>query len=229
MSIQNRQSEFLRWAMLAGLGAIVLFVAYGVWRIPDVGYLGPLAVGIIVMLYGLMGWFGPDFTQRRDPYVLQISLVAGLVAGAIFAVEILAEYVLLPQDNNPYGLVEYGLVLLIFLASSVWVAWRRNSFRKGLVTAIWVAMIAELIWYFVLILTFHIFLGSARQSQVFQADGDYLDFARSGVSNFRTFIFQDYLGAGFYHSLILPIAAAIMGTVGGLIGRLMSKVWHERG
>jgi hypothetical protein len=67
---------------------------------------------------------------------------------------------------------------------------------------------------------FFLFFGSPRAALVHQAEGDYLDFADSGLSDFNTFIIQDSLGAVFFHSLLLSLSALVFGVIGSLIARL---------
>ena len=63
--------------------------------------------------------------------------------------------------------------------------------------------------------------GTPRQAMVFRAEGNLDDFAHSGSANFEAWLRQDLLGAGFYHLLLGLIIAAILGGVGGLVGRLL--------
>ncbi len=85
------------------------------------------------------------------------------------------------------------------------------------------AMIATLTWVIVTLSVFHIFRGSSQQAQVFQARGNYADFAQRGITDFNVFIMEDFMGAVFFHSLLGPIVAAILGLFGGIVGKLISK------
>lgn len=225
----RERANWLRWGMLGGLAAIALLVGYGVWRFPTTlesasGYRGVAGVAIILVLYGLTAWFGPALTEDRDAYVLGAGIAAGLIVGAIFIVEILAEYVFLPQDNTPFGLLEYGAVLVVFGLVSGWTAWQRNSFKKGVATAVWSAMIGGVIWYTAVLLVFYLFLGSPQQTQVLRAEGDYDDILRSGMTDFGAFMVQDFMGAGFFHSLLLPTFAAIAGSLGAVAGKVAARI-----
>jgi hypothetical protein len=46
----------------------------------------------------------------------------------------------------------------------------------------------------------------------------------SGMSNFNTFVMEDFLGAGFFHLILGPLVAVILGTVAGLLGKTVSRL-----
>jgi hypothetical protein len=154
------------------------------------------------------------FTSPRTPVAAGYGAGFGLAAGAVYAVEIVLEYVLLPADNTPYGLVEFGAVFAVFAAAGATAAWRTQRFKSGLGAAVWTAMLSALIWYAVLIAVFLAFRHTARQDAVLLAEGDLEDFRRSGMGSLDAFIVQDFFGAGFYHLLLAPIIAVILGSVG---------------
>ena len=63
----------------------------------------------------------------------------------------------------------------------------------------------------------HCFFGTMRQHRVFLAEGNFDDFARSGMHDFNAFMMEDFLGAGFFHLLLGPLIAWILGLIGGLV------------
>ena len=65
---------------------------------------------------------------------------------------------------------------------------------------------------------FYAFRGTPQQALVFQAEGNLADFAQSGMQDLKVFIMEDFLGAVFYHSLLLPIVATLLSLVGSLLG-----------
>ena len=62
------------------------------------------------------------------------------------------------------------------------------------------------------------------QEVVFAAEGTFADFAASGMSDFSTFVMEDLLGAGFFHLLLAPFLAAILGTIGSVLGKGMIRL-----
>jgi hypothetical protein len=55
-------------------------------------------------------------------------------------------------------------------------------------TSVACVFIASLVWVIVVLVVFYAFHGSPRQDLVLRAEGDYGDFARSGMSNFDALI-----------------------------------------
>jgi hypothetical protein len=219
-----------RRAILLGVFAIALLLAHGLIRFPSVLTASPTGVrsligdGIILVIFAVAGWSGPLIANRIHPQILRRGNLFGLLAGGVFVVEILLEYWLLPADNTALGLVEYGLVLTLFLVAGLWVAYQTKSWRSGLLAAIWSAVVASLIWFLAVLFVFYLFNGAPQQAQVFRAEGNDVDFARSGLADLNAFMMEDFMGAGFYHSLLLPALAAILGSVSAVIGKAAARL-----
>jgi hypothetical protein len=222
------------------LGALVgaALVAYGLLRFPSTltaspgALLGPLGALTMLALYGVAGRFGPPWLARhRSPpersVILNTGLLGGSVAGLVFAAEILLEYVLLPADNSRMGAVEFGLVLLLLFATAFYTAWRTAGLRDGLLAALGAALVATLTWYIVVLAVFYAFNGTPQQVQVFQAEGNLIDFNRSGMTDFNAWAMQDFLGAGFFHLLLEPLLALILGLIGGGLGKALARAWQR--
>jgi len=67
------------------------------------------------------------------------------------------------------------------------------------------------------------FYGTARQERVFQAEGNFDDFRRSGMDDFRAFITEDFFGATFFHQILGPAVASLLGLIGAAIGKGLAK------
>ena len=200
------------------------FVLLGWALMPAINPLGVVAVGFVLAVYGLIGYFG---FPRIHPQILSLVGLFGLLAGAIFAGEILLEYVVLPKDNTNWGTIEFGGVFAVYFLSSLVTAYRYRSVRSGIVTAVANAMLSSVIWLIVVLLMFYLFRGTYRQERVFLAEGTYVDFANSEMSDFNTFVMEDFLGAGFYHLLLGPIIAAVLGMIGGITGKTLARFQHK--
>jgi len=207
--------------LLAGLGFLVYPGAQAEWRssLP-----GLIAVTIVLGLYAGLGGWGLARLERRDAWLLRLALACGLAAGAVYALEIVLEYVLLPSDNTPYGLVEFGLVFLAYLVAGLLAAVQTRRARNGPLAALGAAIVSTLLWYIVFLAVTYVMRGTAQQAAVFRAEGNLDDFARSGGTNFEAWLVQDNFGAGFYHLLLGPIIAALLGSLGGLIGKAL--IWR---
>jgi hypothetical protein len=219
-----------RWTILLGVFATGLLLAYGLLRFPSVLTASSTGIRslsgdcIILLIYAVVGWRGPFIANRIHPQILRAGNLFGLLAGGVFVAEILLEYWLLPADNSAMGLVEYGLVFVLFILAGLWVAYQTKSWRNGLLAAIWSAIVASVIWFLAVLLVFYLFNGTPEQIQVFRAEGNDVDFARSGLANLNAFLMEDFMGAGFYHSLLLPALAAILGSVSAVVGKTFARL-----
>lgn len=183
-------------------------------------WIGLAAVWTMLSTYAVAAIVFPPRAGAALPFAGPI----GLAAGAVYAAEIALEYALTPADNTPFGLAEFGTVFALFAIAGGLAARASRRFSVGLTAAIWTAMISALIWYAVLIAVFLIFRGSERQALVLAAEGDLEDFRRSGVASFDQFVVQDFFGAGFYHLLLAPLIAAVLGSLGAGLGLLAARL-----
>jgi hypothetical protein len=219
----TKKGSFLRTGLLAGLLIDAALVGYGKLVAPAISPISLAAPLVILLVYALLAVLVLPRLDRMHPRILKLALLFGLIAGAIFAGEIVLEYILLPADNTPYGLVEFGSVFTLYFLSGLAAAYLGKSMRQAVLTALAAAVIASLIWDVSVLAVFHAMRGSAQQVQVLRAEGDYLDFARSGIKDFSTFVVEDMMGATFYHLLLGPVAAAVLGAAGGLLGKLLAR------
>jgi hypothetical protein len=215
---------------MLGVGAAGVLLAYGLFRFPTVLTVSPTGVrsliGVLAVLalYAVVGWCGPSFTERIHPRILRTGIMGGLLIGVVFVAEMLLEYWLLPNDNTTMGLAEYGLAFALFFLVGLSVAYQTGVLHHGILATVWSAIVGSLIWLIAALLIFYLFNGTPQQTQVFRAEGNYADFARSGLNDFNTFVMEDFMGAGFFHSLLLPVAAAILGTLGATTGKVLARL-----
>src|ERR687886_1811569 len=221
--------------MVLGVLLNLALVGYGVLRVPTIwtastggsrSVAGALA---ILVIYGLIGLAGPAATAGIDPRILPTALCAGILAGSVFALEIVLEYAILPADNTTMGFVEFGTVFFIYLVAGVHIATRTRRVRYAILGAVWSAVIGSLIWYAAVLLITHLFDGTSRQVAVFRAEGNYDDFRRSDMRDFNAFILEDFMGAGFVHLLLGPLIAVLLGSIGGWIGKGLALVRSHTG
>lgn len=206
----------IRNSFLASILLGLVLVVLG-WRlVPTTSLVSIAGVCFILITYGLAGLLGFPRLRLEN---LHLAGQFGLLAGAIFATEILLEYVLLPRDNSGWGLIEYALVFAVIFGAGVVQAYRSRRIRSGILASVVSSMLASVIWLIFVLLTFYIFRGSARQALVFTAEGNYADFASSGMQDFNAFIMEDFFGGGFFHLVLVPILAILLGTAGGLVGK----------
>ena len=212
----------------AAVAVDAALVCAGIFLRPDSisgggGVLSLLGPAVILGLYFVVGRRAGRAAAPHAETVQRMAAGFGLAAGILFTSEILLEYAILPdtRTNIRLGWIEYGSVFLLLAFAGLATARNTGSVRAGVRGASWSAMIASPIWLAALLLTTYVFWGTAHQEQVFRAEGDYEDFARSGVPDFAAFIPQDLRGAYFFHLLLTPALAALVGAAAGSLERLL--------
>jgi len=204
---------------LFGVLISIGLVLFGWILVPAESITGVIAALVALVLYGGAAWFTSKRLDKLHSSILSNAVIFGFIAGLIFTSEILLEYVLLPKDNTAYGLVEFGSVFFLYFLASLFTVYQTTKIRFGVLSAVGTAMIAALIWIIATLSVFYLFRGTPQQTQIFQAEGNYVDFVQSGMTDFNTFIIEDFMGAVFFHSTLGPLLASILGFIGGVIAK----------
>lgn len=214
-------------AALVGLGLILTPTTLTASR---QGWLGLAAALAMLAVYGALGVWGSRTVERKNPRILPIAVRFGLGIGSIFVVEMLFEYAVLPSSkgNERLAYLEFGGMFLCLFLAGLKGGQATGRLWQGLLTAIWSTMIGSLIWGASLLSTYYAFMGTARQEQVLAADQVFEDFKRSGMTDLRAFVMQDYLGGVFFHLLLGLIVAGILGTIGALVANLLARLLGRR-
>ncbi|HTQ56331.1 MAG TPA: hypothetical protein VMI94_17805 [Bryobacteraceae bacterium] len=216
--------RFVSWWIVIGSLAGLALVGYGVYRTPATSRLSIAAAVIVLLVYVALGRAGVPRLCGRYPAAVKAALWAGLAAGAVFAAEICLEYVLLPKDNTAWGTVEFGVAFLIYASAGTGLAWARRSLREAAIGSMLAAVVGSVVWCVFILATFYLFYGTDRQKLVFQAEGDFDDFRRSGMTDFPRFIMEDFLGATFFHLVLGPAFASVLGLAGGVLGKGLARM-----
>jgi hypothetical protein len=218
---KNDLTAVVQKSFLLGILLGLLLIILGWILVPATNFPSVAGVCLLLVIYSLLGYF--VFPGIRAE-LLTIAGVFGLLAGVVFASEILLEYAVLPKDNTSWGIIEFGIVFVFYFLSGLFMSYRYKGARYGVIAAIVTAMLSSVIWLLFTLLTFYIFRGTARQEIVFRAEGNFEDFARSGMNDFNAFVMEDFFGAGFFHLLLSPLFATILGTISGVLGKRISRL-----
>ncbi len=216
--------SYLQKSLLFGVAIAIGLVIGGQVLVAVTSFRSTMAALVILFAYGGMAACCPGRLHRRHPNILRAASVFGLLAGIVFAAEIILEYILLPTDNSQYGMVEFGALTVLYFVSGFVSAIRTRRVGDAVLTSVASAFIASLVWVVTLLLVFYAFHGSHRQALVLRAEGDYEDFARSDMSDFNAFIMEDLLGATFFHLSLGLLVAAILGALGGVAGKITAHL-----
>jgi hypothetical protein len=219
VDIPSRLTGLLQTGVVCGALLGFALIIYGWMLAPGISYLSLAGAAITIILYGLIGLIFLPIVTRINPMILCLATIFGGLAGILFALEIILEYVTLPTNNSLYGVIEFGSVFLLYFLVGAVIAYLNQEIRQALLAAVVSAVLSSLIWCIVLWLVFYVFLGSPQQAQVLLAEGDYADFARSGMQDFDRWLLEDFMGATFFHLFLGPLVAALLGVLGGLVGK----------
>jgi hypothetical protein len=216
----------LRFILILGVFIALCLVLLGWALVPTINPLSVIRASLILVIYGIVFYFA---LPKVRPETLLWGAISASIAGFIFAAEIVSEYVFLPKDNTLWGYVEFGGVFLVYFLTALFVSLRTNRMVPGITSSVASGMISAVVWLIVVLITFYSFRGTAQQVQVFSAEGNYEDFARSGTADFNRFIMEDFLGASFFHPILGPLASFLLGVVGSLLGKGIGFVKRRRG
>ena len=90
----------------------------------------------------------------------------------------------------------------------------------GVLTSVWAALIASLCWFILLLVYYFAFLNTPQEARFLEIDQVIADHQRhlqnGGTQDLRAFIYNDFMGGGFFHSLLAPLLAVPLGALGGL-------------
>jgi hypothetical protein len=215
--------------VLSGALAGLVLVFYGHRLATGASPLGFVGVAAILIVYGLVATFVFPAVNRINHRIIRPACIFGLLGGAIFTGEMLLEYILLPADNSQYGMLEFGCVFSLYFIAGAAAAYQSQQVKQGVLASLISAVISSLIWAIAVLLIFYLFRGAPQQAQVFRAEGNYVDFARSGSQDFNVWVVEDFMGAIFFHLTLLgPLVAAVLGALGGLIGKSAAVLLKTR-
>jgi hypothetical protein len=214
----------------------ILLVLIGLLLVPTAltasknGISGLIAVISILLVYFGISYYGTITTERFDKKILHYSLIFGVFIGFLFFIEIILEYILLPDSllNVKMGYAEFGVAFCLYFFSGLWSILKTQKYLSSVLTSFWTALIASLIWLTSVLLIYYLFYGTSQQMTVLKAEGNFEDFKQSGMIDFNAFIVQDFWGAGFFHLFLGPLVASFLGALGGLMGLLFLKLFKSK-
>jgi hypothetical protein len=186
----------------------------------------------VLCAYAAAAWFGAAGWIRAEPRAFRLGCRAGIALGAVFAAQVFCEY-LLPvtaRADQVVGFIVFGgLLPLNFILGAVAQAAAARApvvfgsasaapgrFRAGIVASISMMMIGSLAWLNCSLAAYLAFRGTAAERRLFDAEGVWADFARSGEHDLRAFLITDYLGACFFHLTLGPLIGAACAVLGAL-------------
>ena len=218
MVFAHSYNRFLRFAL--GLLTILSLAMMGmrVSSYPSMLRL-PGAIAYVVEVAGLLLLYGAVLiwgARSMPPKLLLRGATIGFVAGSVQIVHLVCErFASFPERWN--GAISVSFMLATFLLWGVtgFVAARSGQATS---TSIWLA-----VWSALVTMTIVVTAGFALQFFLApwppESMLSWAEFKRSGWTDIHAFAIANTLDAAFSHLLVGPLVAAVLGTVGSLVGR----------
>jgi hypothetical protein len=195
------------------------------WSWSSDGLIAALVLALIAMSYGVTGWLGSRAIERRKSPLVRLALPWGIGAGLVFGASMLGEY-LIPHDNRHGMMVAlgvFGTFFAILFGAGLAATKATRRVTKGALAGLWTALIASELWVFFLFSVYVSFVGTEQEARFLEVDQTIADFEKSGQTDLRAFIFGDYTGAAFFHSLLGAILGLLLGSLGGLAALAITR------
>jgi hypothetical protein len=209
------------------LWAGILVLPRAFTSIADSG--GLLAATLMQALYGFVLLFSQAAITRGDSRVVRLSLQLGAVYGVVYGALMLSEYIVPVTTglSEQTGTAAVVTLVAICLVAGIAASRRTGTIWQAGLAAVWAAMVGTLIWAGAYLAMTYALWGTETQQMVLQAEGTYQDFIADGGGDFAVFLIRDIQGAAFFHTLLSPVVAAVLGPAGwglGLVTRRLLAV-----
>jgi pimeloyl-ACP methyl ester carboxylesterase len=214
-------SSSLERTLLGGVILVAALLVYG-WILVPAAL--PWAPGIVLAGYAIVARFGVRAALRHDPRIARVAAVCGALGAVIFVPSILIEYAGRTTNNA----ATYGSVFVLWFLSGALAARLTGRVTDAVLSATASAMISSLAFITAFLGSYYVLRGSALQDRFFRTEGDYEDFARSGMTDFNRWIVEDMFGGTFFHLLLGALLTAALGSVAGLATNGIARLLRMR-
>ena len=200
----------MRRGLFAALLAVLLLAVYCWTLAPTLAIVAPITA---LLVYSAVVHYGVRAVAAADPDVLRVVAVCGALSATVFVPSILIEYTGRTVDNG----ITFGAVAVCCTLAGAVGAWRTRQVRIAAYAATLSAMIASLAFVITVLGSYSLLRGSALQDRFFRTEGDYADFAGSGMTDFNKWVIEDLFGGVFFHLLLGALIAAVLGLIAGAV------------
>lgn len=197
-------------AIRAGLLLVLGLALYLCARAPTPGLAAPI---LAVVVYAVIAHYGVRTVSAADPAIVRAVAVCGVLSVVVFVPSILIEYAGRTIDNG----VSLGAVAVCCGTAGAMAAWRTRRIGVAVYASTLSAMIGLLSFVIAVLGSYAVLRGTALQDRFFRTEGDYDDFARSGMTDFNRWVTEDLFGGVFFHLLLGALIAAAIGGLTGIV------------
>jgi hypothetical protein len=229
-----------RSLLLVGLGLAILLVIAVLLRYPGTRatatrYFG-LGLAGLCLLFGLAAWVarrGTRTAQVAAAVALRQGALTGLVGGVLWVFEIgfnnfLPSTVSTDQARFVVDNSVWAIVALLMAGVATVNAFRARQMLAGIRAAFWSGLVSGLAACLMGLLLVVVWMNFLRRDP--SMIQEYADRGpASGAPDFATYLAYETLTGALLHLLLTGIIqGALLGVVGGALGRLGALVWPSR-
>ena len=157
------------------------------------------------------------------PRVVDDPLRLGVIVGLTFgAVNLFVTWISPLLDDSPLTLLLfYGPMFFVWSLAAFRAARRSGRISSGVTMGMYVAFVTFSIFYVTVLLRVNLFLSDLTGRTDWQ--NIILRFRASGGDSLRLFVNLEYIKGAAFKIGVASAIGALMGVVGGSVGRLMSR------
>jgi hypothetical protein len=209
--------------LLADLTLVLLALVLYPKLIHRGGLIGASAAVLIVSSYGFLALYSPIRPGKSERAFWYRGAVMGAIGGFWLGADLLSNYFVYRDGptNSKITIIVYVGYALLLMATALRGVCLRGRIGDGLIVTMWYVILAQLIWVFTELASYYLFSQTPVGVRFIQTEME-ADFARSGGTDFQTFVVEDLFGAVFFHLLLVGLVAGlIFGSIAGLIGKVI--------
>ena len=198
----------LAWSVQAGVGLVLLLLGFGWSMVPATVPIAPAAV---LIAYVMLARTSASTAQQSSATIQRVTVACGVVSAVVLIRALVIQYFGRTANNA----IMVAIVFVLWLVPGVVAAARMGRIRDAAIASTLSAQIGSLANVGFILASYYVLRGTTLQEQFFRTEGTYDDFARSGISDFGTFVMGDLFGGAFFHLLLGGLAGALLGSIGG--------------
>jgi hypothetical protein len=221
MLATSRAAVRLGRGVQTGVLLVFALLVFGWIQVPSAAPIAPAAV---LLAYAGFAHLGVRITAQRNPRTPGVTAAFGVLSAAVLVPSLLVEYFGRTLNNA----VIVAIVVALWFCSGVLAAKLTGRIRDAVVSSTLSAQIGSLANVGSILVSYYALRGSALQDVYFRTEGTYEDFARSGASDFSTYIMGDLFGGAFFHLLLGGLIGAFLGLIGGVVTVVVTRVAKRR-
>jgi hypothetical protein len=165
----------------------------------------------VLVAYAVLVEVGVATARQGSSIIQPVTLACGMASAVVLIRALAVQYVGRTASNAVMVAIVFGLWVVPGMVAAA----RSGRIRDAAIASTLSAQIGSLANVGFMLASYYVLRGTTLQERFFRTEGTYDDFARSGLTDFGTFVMGDLFGGAFFHLLLGGLAGALLGTIGG--------------